>query len=1422
MAYPVWITPAGNLGVVPEQEYYRLPLDAFDAAGGQLKFFQVSGTLPPGIQVVSNVAASTGYLQGIPISTAGPDQNQAYSFTVRVQNLSDGGLADRSFTLTITNVAPPVIVPRNVDLGKYFDGDYVNIQLEAAEFIKGAILTWTVKLGTLPPGLTLSSSGLLSGYLQPIPASGLSGNPGWDDTPWDDLGWQFPLGATSKNFNFTIEVFDGANYDTSTYKLLVEPKTSLTADGTVITADATTVDGKRLTVDTGPRHFPIITTTQADFVPERQGGWFSQQITAIDLDGDVLQYVIPALDAGAFDEQVLVGNSVPYVDAVVVNGNITVGTTSLVTPTTAPLTNGTQIQVLQIYTDPGTEQPTLTWYDATVNNYTTVELTGNTIVTGTAGSYITQSASGANATIANVSTTIGTIQYGGGPLVGTIIASATMSANLGDYITQTIGSNVANAKVTANLTSGQTISVQFNSGTFIIGSGNLKLNGANLISRSFSSNVWSNVGIYPTSTTASIQPTQFVANVGDIITQPSTGANATVINAHGSFDTSLYTTTQNPYTLAVKFNSGTFTVGSGNLKINGANVTAYPVGVICVATVSAQYNSISTFKLNTPGANVQIAGANVSAYPTAITSVGVAVSGTPSTQGAGFDAGRFDQGSLQLPSTLSINLNSGWITGYLPVEIANQTLYNFSVEVYKRDYVDYVSSQLYTLTVLGDLYNNIEWLTPSYLGSIENGAVSDLSITALSSEGKSVYYTYTPGAYISLPQGLELQPNGLISGRVSFELFSVDNGYTTFDQATTETTFDHTFTFSVDAITVDQTASATQTFTILVRERNIKPYDNLYLKAYLPPYQRREFQNIMLDSSVFPPGAIYRQTDPWFGRSTDIKTLFLAGLNPSTAAEYAAAVSTNHFGKRLLFGSVKSAVARTDNVYDVVDNNTGAVIGTYNQTTLIFVPTDYSLGYAVSNQIPNGTSIGQQHIKYEVVYAEVLDENTPPVGYNADTINLSGIIANPYYDLSGNAFVIATPNSFTNLDDAVVNNIGYYNKGALPDWMTSVQPNGKQLGFVRAVVLAYVNPGEGDTIAWRFQQRDYDLNDLNFTVDRYLLDNSYTANYNITANAFIASRETTFDRYPALENVFTDIGTVDYAVNSSFETINERSAIEINSIGGLDGITGYTNGQTLVFYQQEFASSVNNSYNQGWSDSLAPWDGFGGSEWDENGTEGWDASTYVPGYREWIDNRITTGVTHYPTVNQRIGVWTVNVDSNDYVTLTPTLFPSTTSASITGNVLTINGTVTATFYPGMEIYGNATVGGNSAVTSGTYITAQLTSTEPSGALGKRGTYSVSQTYASPLNKITIYQDMIYNNALYVRQGYTHGGTHIYYDPVIKQGLTVPNYSVIPQQIKTVATEFDGNGTKFYDYRDSYTVPEKGDSQVVFPHQNVFN
>jgi hypothetical protein len=529
-------------------------------------------------------------------------------------------------------------------------------------------------------------------------------------------------------------------------------------------------------------------------------------------------------------------------------------------------------------------------------------------------------------------------------------------------------------------------------------------------------------------------------------------------------------------------------------------------------------------------------------------------------------------------------------------------------------------------------------------------------------------------------------------------------------------------------------------------------------------------------------------------------------------------MQTNHFVKRLLFGDVKTAVARQDGVFDVIESDSGDTVGTYNVYTDVFVPTNFDLEFVVQSGVPSGCVVGDQHIKYEVVYLDVLDENSNDQGQGpASTIDLSSVIQNYYFDSQGNSYYIANPNAFTNMDNAILTNIGYLDKGVLPDWMTSIQPNGVQLGFVRAVVLAYVTPGAGKTIAWRLQQRGYRLNELNFTVDRYLLDNVYTANYDIVANAYITSTETTFDRYPPLGGVFNNIATVDYAVDLAFSSINERDISAVNTLGGLDGVTNYIDGQTLIFYTQEYPLSFNltDNYNQGWFDSLSPWDGFGGTEWDDDNDTvttvddlGWDGAAYVPGYVEWNSSRDTTNaIDLYTTPNQRISIWRITVDSDNYVSLSlanVTAVVTSSTANTTGFGSNISLRDVSGLFVGMPV-------------RGTGLTANCVVTDLFG-----NTVTVYPTAISSVGStITFIPQPSFNDSIYVRNGFTHGGVNVYYDPVVKTNNTVPNYSEIPQEIRTTSTVFDGNGTLFYDFRDNYVVPEQGNKYLKFPRVNVF-
>jgi hypothetical protein len=1404
MALPKWITPAGNLGVVPELEYYEFPLDAYDASGGSLTYFLVSGTLPLGLQIVGNKIA------GVPVSQTGPDLNETYTFTIRIQNLSTGKLSDRTFDLTITNVSPPVISypTRNEDLGLFLDGTPINIQLTAIDFIQPQPqLQWTLKSGDLPSNLTLSESGLLSGVIQPVESTEPGTTPAWDETAWSYLGWDFPYKAISKKYTFTVEVFDSVNYDQSTYSLTVYPRSSLTTDNDQLNVSTTDLGlGVPLTIDYGNKHNPFIATLQDDFVAVREGSYYAFQIQAYDLDDDIIYYSIPTLDSGSFDEQVFsnVNPSYTYIAASAIDGRLYSGiypmstesidyldntSVSTLDYTESELASGDTIKVL--VPDPADPTGSAYWKQATVTSNVTVRLTGTTKTTATSGQYLTQTSSTANLTIAYASTTTGKIKLQGTTYTGfintvlpryDIILSGNIRANVGDIITQLVSN--ANARVTANVINSNVINVLYTQGNLALGVGNIVTRTSNIRINS------SNVAVYPTTSIKDANNITLQANVGDIITQTGSSGNATVtanvrdaVSIPVSFNNVAFNSlignvkikgadanvvitslilTSNPFAraaavgdyiyqpstganalitatnvygnvFAVEFTTNNFTTGSGNIQYLGSNVSAYPSEIIANTDITGTYNNSDTFFIRT-GAATYINAVSTGSNITSLVSVGITVSSTNSEGVVGFDNGKFDQGALALPGTLTLNQSSGWIVGQLPGQTINQIDYEFEVLAYKRDDPTYSDTRLYSLTVLGDLNNTISWVTASDLGTIETGKISSLYIEAVSPIGKTLYYELATDSYQRLPQGLRVTSTGLISGRVSFEVFSLDASATEFDTnsaGAATTTFDFSYRFTVTARDLSNTISANKTFTLRLKQFDKIPYEDLYLRASTSAYQRVQFADLMTNRSIFPLEKIYRIEDPWFGLATELRTLFLAGLSPSTLESYTAAAAQNHFRKRLTFGEVKTA----------------QVLGS-----------DFK-------------------VKYEVVYLTVQDENTNPDGTGpANSIELAGTI-NPYYDVDGNAYTTAYPNSFKNMDSVMVEAIGYQDYGALPDWMTSLQANGLQLGFTRGVVLAYTKPGESDNIAYRLRTSGFNFNTIDFTVDRYDLNNVYSANYDIAANAFITSTETTFDRYPALSSGLTNVGTVDYAVSLPFDSINNYTVQGIRDLGGLDGIQDIRDGDTLVFAEQEYRINETTipDYNQGWANVVVLWD--------EASITGWAEGSSIDSY-------------------DYSGTGTIESDDDVQVS-----YDSNQAASIT-----YGPGYTATGYdltPGQQWDQAEYVPG--------YNEHLL---DPSITNKRIGIWKVNILYGDIIT-LSFVQEVSYYQSIYVRNGFTYGGTNIFFDPLVKPGKIIPNYSKLPQQIKTTYTKFDGGGTRWFNYRDQYIVPEQGDKYIKFTKTGVF-
>ena len=189
-------------------------------------------------------------------------------------------------------------------------------------------------------------------------------------------------------------------------------------------------------------------------------------------------------------------------------------------------------------------------------------------------------------------------------------------------------------------------------------------------------------------------------------------------------------------------------------------------------------------------------------------------------------------------------------------------------------------------------------------------------------------------------------------------------------------------------------------------------------------------------------------------------------------------------------------------------------------------------------------------------------------------------------------------------------------------------------------------------MAYKLGKQNIDFNDIDFTADRYQLDNIYSQYYDIDTSKWTKSRETTFDKQLAVGDTYQVKGIVDYAVTGiGFSRIHNRHVNFVRANGGIDGVTDFNDGELLIFAQQEFhfpfdqldhKTNYEEDYDHGWQKVTTIWSSTPDS-FDESGTLGWDNAEYVPGYQEFI----TSGV-----INQRAGVWKINISADSIVTLT--------------------------------------------------------------------------------------------------------------------------------------------------------------------------
>lgn len=853
-------------------------------------------------------------------------------------------------------------------------------------------------------------------------------------------------------------------------------------------------------------------------------------------------------------------------------------------------------------------------------------------------------------------------------------------------------------------------------------------------------------------------------------------------------------------------------------------------------TVTSKTSSTVTYAQI--GSNASSSGGTLSKYaPTVSDTVEVLFIDV----NTGFDTLLFDQGASGLPAGLSINATTGWIFGVLPAQVEEFVTYTFRITAFRTINSSYRSDTVsFDLTVQRTLNEEIVWTSPEDLGYIDNGAVSELAIGAYNTLGKELKYSIIYEPYKKIPQGLKFLPSGRFTGRTTFRYFALDGTSAQINLLSTEnlvvdmqvqgpgvssgckitailsptaievrpaiyveqgvlltfsnldtvqvssttsnavstaidggaTTFDQLSRFTVKAETIDGTSSAIKAFKVLVLPYNLAPYENVYLKSLTSERQRNLFKSITDNKTVFPDSLIYRPDDPNFGVTRSFKFLFLPGLSPSTAATFIDAIQYNHYDKIINFGEIKTAVSK---------DSSGNIV-------------------------------------YEVVYVDVVDSQQYDTA--GPGLELIPNIANGYL-YEGQEYKIVYPNSFNNMQTRIENSIGYANRGALPNWMLSVQDNGLVLGLTRAIVMAYVKPGASKLVAYRLKNSlENNTANFSFVADRYQWDNYLSQYYNTVTATFEPSVQTTFDKYTnpvgsgdtfktTITSAVTDSNiinipldiSVGYGWLVSSQDINSSIAanVQINNVNGSTltlsstvtataGAVIKISGETKVDYavsvpfnyiNNTLLSVLRNSYYvdgtinfiQNETIVFKIQEGFGNVE-----NDGWvdENGDIVPGYLEKL--------TDSAVLNKRGGAWRITWNPMDDIGFDSDVVGFDGEA----------GSLNNSYFD---------QGGDSEV------------------------------------RLKFVNEVLFNQQVYVRTGRTYPNSVMTY--TTETGSSVPEFITVNTTVRTAETTFDGGtccvrerdiqrgakairgGTNFSTNRDIYIKPETKDKYIKFPQNGVF-
>lgn len=264
MTLNVWTAPSGySFGTFQESVPIDINLPILYNTDPSITFTVISGKLPDGL-VISNRK-----IVGIAYEVARATE---FKFCIRASNSIE--ISDRTFIIKLEGADPPTFITdagllriTSNDQLYVVDSTEVDFQLEAYDLdtAAGQVLSYFIASGDgeLPPGLSLSKSGKISGYVEPAMAIlasygdgsydtnlydaapydfAVKSNNGYETYDYDTKPYDFSLPTTipkklNRTYEFRITITDGDSYTKRLFRIFVVSEDYFRADSTGLIND---------------------------------------------------------------------------------------------------------------------------------------------------------------------------------------------------------------------------------------------------------------------------------------------------------------------------------------------------------------------------------------------------------------------------------------------------------------------------------------------------------------------------------------------------------------------------------------------------------------------------------------------------------------------------------------------------------------------------------------------------------------------------------------------------------------------------------------------------------------------------------------------------------------------------------------------------------------------------------------------------------------------------------------------------------------------------------------------------------------------------------------------------------------------------------------------------------------------------------